>query len=121
MEKVNVNEIEINGIEYVKKDSVKLPPLTVKFLDGTECAYEIGEKYLIRTVTMIQLGLVKKITGRSIVLEQACWVADTGKFSTALRDGTLSEVEMFNSDVIVSFGAIVDATIWVNDLPTITK
>ncbi len=116
---IKVDELTIEGIVYVPKDSIE--KTIVKFIDGTECAYKVGEKYLIRTVTMIQLGRVKQITGRSILLENACWVADTGRFSESLKDGTLKEVEMFASDAIVSFGAIVDATIWTNDLPTKTK
>ena len=121
---LEVNEMVLNNVTYVRKDSIKdqtAETTEVIHLDGTECAYEIGRKYMIRTVTMIQLGEVTKITGRSIVMKDACWVADTGRFSEALKTGVLKEVEMFAKPVIVSFGAIVDATEWGSELPTKTK
>lgn len=112
-------EIVLDGVKYVRADQVKHS--TVIQLDGTECAYEVGQCYLIRTVTMIELGRVKRITPREIILEDACWVADTGRFSEALATGELNEVEMYQTDVIVSLGAIVSATPWTNDLPTETE
>jgi len=118
MSKVKVDELVIEGITYVPKGSENTKVIQ---LDGTECEYEIGKSYLVRTVTMIQLGRVKSITSRSLILEKACWVADTGRFSEALSTGELNEVEMFVNDVIVSFGGIIDATEWTNDLPTKTK
>ena len=118
--KQKINEMDINGVIYVPKDSL-LDTTKVIELDGSECAYKIGRCYLIRTVTMIQIGRIVQITSRSIVLEDACWVADTGRFSEALTTGELKEVEMFKNNVIVSFGCIVDATEWDNELPKKTK
>ena len=66
---------------------------------------------------MIQLGKLKKVTDKELVLSEACWVADTGRFNEALEKGTLKEVEMFQRDVIVSRGGIIDATEWLTDLP----
>lgn len=73
--------------------------------------FEIGKKYLIRTVTMIQTGMVKSIRGKFIVLEQAAWIADTGRFSEALEDQEkMKEVEPFKNDAIVNMDTIIDAT-----------
>lgn len=90
-------------------------------LNGEESVWEIGKNYLIRTVTMIQLGKLKKVTDKELVLSEACWVADTGRFSMALENGTLNEVEMFQGDVIVGRGGIIDATEWLPSLPKNTK
>jgi len=81
--------------------------------------YQIGENYFIRTVTMIQIGKLKAVTNQELVLKQACWVADTGRFTEALSDGTLSEVELFppDEDVIVGRNAIIDACVWKHELP----
>ena len=45
-----------------------------------ECPFEVGEKYLIRTVTFTLTGQVKSKTSQFLVLEQADWIADTGRF-----------------------------------------
>ncbi len=79
-------------------------------------SFEIGKNYLRRCVTHIQLGHVKSVTDTDIVLGDASWVADTGRFNEALKNGTISENEPFWGDVIVSRGAIVDAALWIHPL-----
>lgn len=86
-----------------------------------EISFEVGEAYLIRTVTMYYTGRVKSITDYDIVLSDAAWIADTGRFHDALTSGELSEVEPFVDDVIVSRGSIVDATKWNHKLPMVQK
>ena len=81
----------------------------------------IGTNYLIRTVTMIQTGLLVAVTEHELMLEDAAWVADTGRFHDALKTGDLNEVEPFIRPVIVGRGAIVDATEWVHELPKTQK
>ena len=70
---------------------------------------------------MIQLGTLVKITDKELVLKNASWVADTGLFTAALEKGTLNEVEIFQRDVIVGRGGIIDATEWLADLPKTRK
>lgn len=118
MTKVKVDELVIEGITYVPKDSQATKTIE---LNGQESVWEIGKNYLIRTVTMIQLGKLKRVTSQELVLSEACWVADTGRFNVALEKGTLNEVEMFQRDVIVGRGGIIDATEWLSDLPKTTK
>ena len=73
--------------------------------------FEIGKKYLIRTVTMIQTGMVKEIKGKFLILTQASWIADTGRFSECLQDqDKLNEVEPFKNDAFVNLDTIIDAT-----------
>ncbi len=79
--------------------------------------YKIGENYLVRTVTMIQLGKLESVHDSEIVLSSASWIADTGRFYDALKTGKLNEVEPFTNDVIIGRGAIVDMTIWTHNLP----
>jgi hypothetical protein len=72
--------------------------------------FEIGAVYLIRTVTMIDTGRVVRVTPTEIVLEEAAWIADTGRFSDALKKLSFNEVEPFpDGEVIVGRGAIIDA------------
>lgn len=77
----------------------------------TEC-WKIGEKYLIRTVTMIDTGRLVAVTDHELVLEEAAWIADTGRFSEAISSSEFSEVEPFpDGQVIVGRGAVVDAVV----------
>ena len=52
----------------------------------------IGQNYLIRTVTMIDTGRVTAVYEHEIVLEDAAWIADTGRFQDALKMCEFSEV-----------------------------
>ena len=74
--------------------------------------WQIGKIYLIRTVTMIDTGRLVAVSDHELVLEDAAWIADTGRFANALRDGKFNEVEPFpDGRVIVGRGSIVDAVI----------
>jgi hypothetical protein len=84
-------------------------------------AWEIGKNYLIRTVTMIDTGRLVAVTEQELVLEDAAWIADTGRFSDALKTLNFTEVEPFpNGRVIVGRGAIIDAVL-LHDLPRSQK
>lgn len=75
--------------------------------------WKIGKCYLIRTVTMIQVGRLIWFGDKELVLTNAAWIADTGRFGDCLKDpGVIKEAEPFVNDCIVGRGAIVDATIW---------
>ena len=72
--------------------------------------WEIGKIYLIRTVTMIDVGRVVAIYPTEIVLEEACWVADTGRFAQAVATAEFGETEPFpDGRVIIGRGSIIDA------------
>ncbi len=80
---------------------------SIKQSDGI---WEIGAIYLIRTVTMIDTGRLVAFGDKELVLEDAAWIADTGRFSDAVKSAEFSEVEPFpNGRVIIGRGAIVDA------------
>ena len=75
-----------------------------------DSAWDIGSIYLIRTVTMIDTGRLVGITPQELILEDAAWIADTGRFSDALKSCTFGEVEPFpDGRVIVGRGGIIDA------------
>ena len=82
-----------------------------------------GEKVFIRSVTHHYTGRVVEVTADEIVLTEAAWIADDGRFANALANGTLSEVEPFPPDapVRIGRGAIVEWTLWGHDLPTEQK
>lgn len=86
-----------------------------EIFDGKqECnhPWEIGKKYFIRTVTMHLTGELVSISAQELVLKNAAWIADSGRFNEAIRDiSKCSEVEPFANNVIVGRGSIVDATV----------
>lgn len=81
--------------------------------------WEIGAGYLIRTGTMTDTGRLVAVTPNELVLEDAAWIADTGRFYDALKNCEFSEVEPFpDGRVIIGRGALVDAvSIPVKSLP----
>jgi hypothetical protein len=88
--------------------------------NGSDIPFVIGKAYLIRTVTFHLLGRIDAVKGNFLVLTDASWVADSGRFSVAITKGELSENE-YVGDAIVSLTAIVDAFPWGHKIPKETK
>lgn len=86
--------------------------------ESIDHAYPVGENVIVRTVTMIYTGKLVRVTPGELVIQDAAWIADTGRWATALDTGSLSEVEPYpEGDVVVSRGALIDVAIWKHDLP----
>lgn len=85
-----------------------------------ENPFEIGKSYFIRTVTYHLIGKVKEIKGAFLVLEDASWIADSGRFHKAISEGVLDEVEPVE-DAIVNMESITDAFEWKHELPRKAK
>jgi len=79
--------------------------------------YQVGKSYFIRTVTHHLTGRLVKVTAKELVLEEAAWIADDGRFFDCIKDGKINEYEGFQDDVIVGRGSIIDATLWRHALP----
>ena len=84
---------------------------------GTSHSIPVGKNVFIRTVTMHFTGHVETVTDSDIVLSKAAWIADSGRFSDALKTGTLSEVEPYPETVTVARGGIIDISPWNHELP----
>ena len=110
-------QIEVRDETYEKiKD--QLGADEVKELDSLDDL--VGEKYYFRTVTFHMVGKVKKRMGNFLVMEGASWVADSGRFMGAIKDGTLDEVEPVG-DALINLGSVVDAFPWKHKLQTKQK
>ena len=81
----------------------------------------IGNNVLVRAVTFYYTGKLAAIEDGFLVLEDAAWIADTGRFSAALAKGALNEVEPYPDICYVSVGAVVDVSPWHHDLPRSVK
>ena len=83
--------------------------------------FVVGMAYYFRTVTYHLTGRVKAIVGSFLVIKDAAWIADSGRFTQAINDGKLNEVEPMDVDVIVNINSITDAPIWKHGLPRTQK
>ena len=80
----------------------------------------VGKAFFFRTVTYFIVGRVVKKASMILFLEEASWVADTGRFMNAIKEGTLNEVEplgVWN----VNLAAVTDFGPWKHKLPTEQK
>ncbi|MCP4568359.1 MAG: hypothetical protein GY841_12345 [FCB group bacterium] len=76
----------------------------------------IGKKFFFRTVTYHSTGRVVKQIGAILELEDAAWIADSGRFSDALKGGKLSEVEPVGK-MYLNMSTVVDFFPWNHPLP----
>jgi hypothetical protein len=78
----------------------------------------IGKAIFIRTVTYHYLGKYTKRVGNFLQLEQASWVADSGRFADFLKKGLQSgsEIEPMGT-TLVNTEVIIDVTPWTHELP----
>lgn len=85
----------------------------------------VGRNMFFRAVTYHMVGKVKGIVsaGPGLIIaqmESATWVADSGRFMQAIKDGTLSEVEPVG-DAYLNLCTVVDFFPWNHPLPTQQK
>ena len=80
----------------------------------------IGQSLFIRTITYHLVGRVVSRCGNILQLEDASWVADSGRFAQAIKQGTLEEVEPVGT-AYVNLDAMTDMFPWAHPLPTAQK
>lgn len=76
----------------------------------------IGKNWFLRTVTYHCVGHVIARVGDFLEMENASWVADSGRFTQAITKGVLSEVEPVGR-YFVNLKAVCDFFPWKHDLP----
>ena len=82
----------------------------------TSSPFKPGESYFIRTVTYHLIGKLVGQTGDFLELDQASWVADSGRFMNAIKDGKFNEVEPVGT-AYVNIKSVTDAFPWKHALP----
>ena len=84
--------------------------------------YAVGENYLIRTVTMTYTGKLVEVGDKELVLVDAAWIPDSGRWADAVAKGTFNEVEPYpdGERVVIGRGAILDA-VKISTLPRVQK
>ena len=77
----------------------------------------IDEAVFIRTVTYHYTGWVAEVKGGAVRLSEAAWIADSGRWSDALKTGELYEVEPYPDECWIMIHSIVDVSLWRHPLP----
>lgn|SRR3990167_3147015 len=80
----------------------------------------VGHNFFFRTVTYHLIGKVTKRIGMFLQLENASWVADSGRFMQAIKNGELKEVEPVGT-AFVNLESVTDMFPWRHKLPTEQK
>lgn len=109
---INIDDLTVKQLREIGQAAVCVGGAAPAAVQSTSVAgpWEIGKVYLIRTVTMIDTGLLVAVTEHELVLEDAAWIADTGRFADAVEKAEFGEVEPFPAGrVIVGRGALIDA------------
>ena len=75
-----------------------------------------GKAYFFRTVTYHLVGVVVRQEKDFIELSDASWIADSGRFMNAIKNGKLAEVEPVGT-AYVNLSAVTDFFPWVHPLP----
>jgi hypothetical protein len=85
--------------------------------------YSIGKNIFIRTVTHHLTGRLVAVHAQELVLEDASWIADDGRFAEAMESGKFGEVEPYPSgcQVFVGRAGIIDARHFAFTLPRSQK
>lgn len=77
----------------------------------------VGNSYFFRTVTYHLVGkVVAEYADNIIELEDASWVADSGRFMQAIKDGELNEVEPVGK-AYINLKSVTDFFPWAHALP----
>lgn len=108
-----VKTIEVSD-EMYEKIKTQIGEDSFKDIDSLEDM--IGEKYFFRTITYHMTGRVKKVIGNILELENAAWVADSGRFMQAIKEGKLNEIEPVGR-AYININSVVDFFPWVHSLP----
>lgn len=108
--------IKMNEVDYVRKDAMASSTFA-----GIESIEDfVGKSFFFRTVTYHLTGRVVKVIGDLLVLENAAWIADSGRFMQAITDGVLNEVEPVG-DAIINLSTVTDMFPWKHPLPVTQK
>lgn len=109
-EKVRCEDVvTLQGEVYVRKNSSAFPKesKTVKVKNVQNHPYTLGKQWFVQTATHYFVGLLSDVTEGELILQDAAWVADTGRFNEFMKSGKPGELEPCNGPVVINRGAII--------------
>ena len=112
---IDINELTLGQIKEIQK-------LTALNEVKTSCEQvsapvEIGKAYLFRTVTHIEVGRIVSVHGPFVTLEDASWIADTGRYHDCLKKGVFNEIEPYPETTTINMGSLINYAPWSHPLP----
>jgi|SRR3990167_1978477 len=111
---MHIDDLTLKEIKYLQS--------LLNSIGESSHPYSLGKNYFIRTVTHHLTGKLVQVADKELVLEDAAWIADDGRFHDALKTGELNEIEPFPAGkVIVGRGSLIDCCEWLHDLPRSQK
>lgn len=110
---ININDLTLGQIKEIQGLNLGLSAP----VSEPATPWVVGEQYFIRTITYHATGRLTAIYPGELVLDDAAWIADSGRFTDALIKGDFDEIEPFPGAVIISRSSIVDATVFSGLLP----
>ena len=113
----------------LKENGIKLPTNKVKtkpeitVLGPEENLFEIGKKYVFRTVTMILVGELVFVGDKELGIKKASWVAVTGRWNEFIKNGSIDENDIFPPEKLIGIGrgSLIDFCVIDWELPTENK
>jgi hypothetical protein len=111
-------ETDVKKKQVKQRVSTKSKPASKEpGLQPHEHPYTLGSVF-IRTVTHHYTGILAEVWPTELVLTDCAWIADDGRFSTAIASGQYNEIEPFpNGRVVIGRGAIIDCHASLNSSP----
>jgi hypothetical protein len=108
MSKKCADVITLEGEIYIRKGSQE-ERKTAPVKSVQKHPYTLGKQWFVQTATLYLVGVMKAVTDGELVLDDAAWVADTGRFNEFMKTGTPNELEPCNGPVVINRGAIICA------------
>jgi hypothetical protein len=100
---MNIEDLTLKQIREIQA----MLPATIQLPQPYPIA--LGAVVCVQTVTLWYVGTLQSVTPTDIVLVDAAWAADTGRFSEFVATGEAREVEPLPAGlpVVISRGAVV--------------
>lgn len=81
---------------------------------------KVGQSYFFMTVTHYYVGTVREVSATHAIIDNAAWVADTGRLSDCLKTGEVKECEpVLDGWMVPLMGTAVGP--WPHKLPLARK
>ncbi len=120
MTKINLDDLTLGQLKEINQ----LTPKADQNASTNKWDYKelINKVVFIRTVTFYYVGNLREVYDDILILEDAAWVANTGSFAAALKNGSFDEVEPFcQKRTPIGKGGIMDISEITLDLPLTQK
>jgi len=108
---MNIDDLTLGQLKEIKAMDNSVSSST------QDLPFKIGEAYLFRTVTHIEVGRVTRIIGQFVELEEASWIADTGRYHDCLTEGVFNEIEPYPLYTGINTQSLINYAPWPHNLP----